>query len=496
MAYNTVRALQAVRHNGVLRIPGQTSGDNAQDFVVDDTTKDRLVALGFVSLVSTGSTAPMVVKPLAALLGKYLDGQLVGLQDGAGNDVVLSDGAGVATVVFEGDSRTANGISATQGYTCYGYSSIFRALSKAKLRTINLGVSGNKAPDMYARLAQVASYSPWAVVRWCGVNDLADGVVGGGVTAANTIIQCSKFDLSTAGAKYSILVLETGFTGWAAAQVAEMLALNKALVAYAATDNRVRIVNAQSTAVDYTAAVQVPVTYLPGAFADGVHPAVAMSFRLGAAVATLIDSLWGAVDSGAVLMPGDSENLLVNPHFGSTQAINTGGFNGAIPASWFAYQTGLATVTASVQANALKPNMREVKFVITTTGTAIVHLWQDPLPGVVAGDNLVAAAEIEVVGTPVNLANAQFSLYSVIGGVTKYANSLFYSAGFDNAAPNSSWPQIPMTLQQPETNAMLIGAGVQTNLRADFTATIQGAGSATILMRLPYAKKVPAGYVR
>lgn len=49
MGYQTVRALVPIRHSGVLRIPGQTSGDNAQDFVAEDSQVARLVALGFVT---------------------------------------------------------------------------------------------------------------------------------------------------------------------------------------------------------------------------------------------------------------------------------------------------------------------------------------------------------------------------------------------------------------------------------------------------------------
>lgn len=49
MGYQTVRALVPIRHSGVLRIPGQTTGDNKQDFVAEDSQVARLVALGFVT---------------------------------------------------------------------------------------------------------------------------------------------------------------------------------------------------------------------------------------------------------------------------------------------------------------------------------------------------------------------------------------------------------------------------------------------------------------
>lgn len=66
MGYQTVRALTPIRHSGVLRIPGQTSGDNAQDFVAEDTQANRLVALGYAT--SLGVAAAPVVPGQAAVV--------------------------------------------------------------------------------------------------------------------------------------------------------------------------------------------------------------------------------------------------------------------------------------------------------------------------------------------------------------------------------------------------------------------------------------------
>lgn len=59
MGYQTVRALTPIRHSGVLRIPGQTTGDNAQDFVAEDTQANRLVALGYATSLGVAA-APLV----------------------------------------------------------------------------------------------------------------------------------------------------------------------------------------------------------------------------------------------------------------------------------------------------------------------------------------------------------------------------------------------------------------------------------------------------
>lgn len=55
MGYQTVRALIPIRHSGVLRIPGQTSGENAQDFVVEDSQATRMVGLGYVAALGVAA---------------------------------------------------------------------------------------------------------------------------------------------------------------------------------------------------------------------------------------------------------------------------------------------------------------------------------------------------------------------------------------------------------------------------------------------------------
>ena len=56
MPYQRVRALVNVKHDGVLRIPGVTSGENAQDFVVSDVGAQRLIALGIVAYIESAPT--------------------------------------------------------------------------------------------------------------------------------------------------------------------------------------------------------------------------------------------------------------------------------------------------------------------------------------------------------------------------------------------------------------------------------------------------------
>lgn len=51
MSFQRVRALVPVRHDNVLRIPGVTTGENAQDFVVRVAQATRMIELGLVSFI-------------------------------------------------------------------------------------------------------------------------------------------------------------------------------------------------------------------------------------------------------------------------------------------------------------------------------------------------------------------------------------------------------------------------------------------------------------
>ncbi len=93
MGYQTVRALVPIRHSGVLRIPGQTSGDNAQDFVAEDSQVARLVALGFVT--SLGAAAAPADPTPGGPAAVSVAVQDEGAQVSAGAAVINFRGAGV-----------------------------------------------------------------------------------------------------------------------------------------------------------------------------------------------------------------------------------------------------------------------------------------------------------------------------------------------------------------------------------------------------------------
>lgn len=123
MGYQNVRALTSVRHNGVLRIPGQTSGDNAQDFVAEDSQVARLVALGVVTALgvaaapadpnqASGSSSASVVVPFAsrALTGADNNATLV---VSSAQTATVGVGLGLSAVHFSNPTTSAVSLTIT-----------------------------------------------------------------------------------------------------------------------------------------------------------------------------------------------------------------------------------------------------------------------------------------------------------------------------------------------------------------------------------------------
>jgi hypothetical protein len=72
MGYQTVRALIPIRHSGVLRVPGVATGDNAQDFIVDDAVATKLIGSGYVTSQGV-SSAPSASVPKAFSVRQAVD---------------------------------------------------------------------------------------------------------------------------------------------------------------------------------------------------------------------------------------------------------------------------------------------------------------------------------------------------------------------------------------------------------------------------------------
>lgn len=118
MGYQTLRALTPIRHSGVLRIPGQTSGDNAQDFVAEDSQAARLVGMGYATSLgvaaapvvpgaTTGAGGPLTARRALARKVRTLSHRRF-WNDQGGYEVMRLSPAYATGQMFQGEARLSS----------------------------------------------------------------------------------------------------------------------------------------------------------------------------------------------------------------------------------------------------------------------------------------------------------------------------------------------------------------------------------------------------
>jgi len=96
MSFQRVRALVPVRHDGVLRIPGVTTGENAQDFVVRVAQAARMIELGLVAFIEAAEPPATGLEQVFVDSGGTLrrpGGGAIGGGGGASANTVTANGA-------------------------------------------------------------------------------------------------------------------------------------------------------------------------------------------------------------------------------------------------------------------------------------------------------------------------------------------------------------------------------------------------------------------
>lgn len=173
MGYQLVRALTPVKHDGVLRVPGQTTGANAQDFVLADASAALLISLAIVSFQAVAAA------PDPAPVAVYAT---------AGNKLVNSAGTyipagGVEAIrprlLADGDSQSKNGDVQAAGYRIFssrGYWVHCLAEIGWPYELVAVpAVPGETMQQVLARFdASVAANRPDEVWLFAGQNNLID----------------------------------------------------------------------------------------------------------------------------------------------------------------------------------------------------------------------------------------------------------------------------------------------------------------------------------
>lgn len=173
MPFQLVRALTPVRHDNVLRVPGQTTGANAQDFIVSDTVAATLIAQGIVSFQSV--SAPPADTSAVAVFA-------------SGSKLTNASGVPIAVAAVEpirprllvdGDSQSKNGEIVAASYRLLGSRGYWlHCLAEIgwPYELVNVAaVPGETMQQVLARFdTSVAAYKPDEIWLLPGQNNLID----------------------------------------------------------------------------------------------------------------------------------------------------------------------------------------------------------------------------------------------------------------------------------------------------------------------------------
>lgn len=252
------------------------------------------------------------------------------------------------TVVYFGDSITANGWTATAtniATLARGYATWAQVLTGHRLKMLaNSGINGNRLPQMYDRLAtDVFAYNPGWVVFLAGTNDIA-------LSPSQSTLQGNYLRVLNAlldrGIKVIICTVPPG-NSITAFQLRLQGTFNHWLKDLARTQPGVYLADLHATLVEPVAGGY---SSSPLLTMDGIHPNTAGAARAGRKVAAVINAVVPPVDvlglgsqnSASAL---EFESLTVNPYCTGTDGSVSSGVTGT-SAHLMQITAGSGTVTA------------------------------------------------------------------------------------------------------------------------------------------------------
>lgn len=445
MGYQTVRALIPVRHNGVLRIPGQTAGDNAQDFVAEDSQVAKLVALGVVSSLGVASAPPVqsgqglsnhlgIFDDIDALSKVYPASSNKGNTAVAGSASVVSNGfAWIPAsalplpdqdipVAYYGDSKTA-----IVSHTTFDLRSTVPAAGSAvsaitnpmtlscyypRARPVaNCGIGGETLVQMLSRemaaasatrknLTDAATCGARVLIFRPGINDVGALSTPTANVATDPLvaaIHANRCELLLRAMQRGFIVLDEGYMGNSKSLAADVLAYRRAAVVY--LDAQAKAFAAQYPGSIYFLSAQAVVGDGNGGiqtqYCDslGLHLNLRGAIALGKAEAAFLTSIFGPVPNSYNVYRGP--NLITWSDMGTdSQVASAGGFKGSTAIG--ALFSNASVVTATMLQYQGK---RYSTFTFTTTasgGAGGMQVDARPFIGSTAGTAVAANTPVGV----------------------------------------------------------------------------------------------------
>ncbi|HWA17682.1 MAG TPA: SGNH/GDSL hydrolase family protein [Devosia sp.] len=386
-------------------------------------------------------------------------------------------------IVFDGDSIVAHGhatVDAYAGNGSWGFSTWALALSEGRLfQPIggNLGVSGDTVADMYARRAATVARLPKVVCGMCGTNDVGAGTAAATITAG---LRAYWNYMLASGARYVVwCTILPRFAPNSLSGGSETIrqAVNAWMLAQAS--RRIKIVDCE--ALDLSS----------DDFGDGLHPNTGGAFKIGQAVAAVLDAITTAAD----VIAGWTNAYSVNPTMTGTGGSLNGGATGVVADGFGldATQAGGANVVGSkgVLADGSPAQIITISGSYSGSGRYI-NFASFSASTLEAGDELEYVAEIEVEGLSAEIVRVT-PIAAVYDGsfATLFQSEGVYagdSAGHPDAVERQVIRTPPWTIQAGAPAWELFGLAIGFKDAAGPTAV-----AGTIRIGENKARKVPPG---
>lgn len=393
-------------------------------------------------------------------------------------------------VAVLGDSRTAQTINtnyATFAETgtyinqqSYSFMLYGDALSKKKVEwsRYNFGVSGERTDQVLARISALDAYQFRAVVVWCGVNDISQGVTGA-VTFSNIY---KIYERLSAKGIIVIAVLDNFATNWVSSQYAEHKILNTLIRNYVTGRKGFYLIDANDVVTSYTSESPVIKT---GIFYDNiVHIGTRGAYYLGQQLAVVYDEIMPQIKTKS-FGANESYNATTNPNqlisnlaFSGTGGTSSGSWTGTVPMSWRISSSSTST-TGTISTGTSAKGYPEVTLVVTSNAAENKFAFSQDIPVGLLQYNTKyrLEAEVEIVN-PINL-RAVSPWFETNIGSTSYTRSSGGDAGVTTAGSfNQS-----CTFFYSTPALITPSSGTVNWLLTGVRGIFDGAGSCTLKIR-------------
>ena len=447
----------------------------------------------------------------AAGIATYTTDPLTGVSGLATPSGVINPFIGIKrTVALFGDSITRNNhwdgaAFQTKQNSQLGYWTFASQILGKRFyydSTYNFGVFGDTTTQMLARIGTVTAKGPTLCVVLAGINDIIGGASAATVQS-NLLSIWSQ--LNNAGiAVIAGCVFPSSYGSFTATMAKTLMQVNQWMRKTVPTLPNVHLWDSFFSLADLTSAVAGCDT---NCFADALHPNRRGAFIAGVDLAAVINAVYPDIansqqgaqfGSSGLSDVYDATNnplgsLVANASLAGTGGVNSGtGMTGSVATGWTVYRAAGTTILCASTKNTITlangQTYSEQQLVVSTPGggaAAEEVSFQQALTTVV-GDNIVAGAYVDVSAISGRLNYIEMRVQAQYGAYLFLGQDGVYSGGGAQSLPSS----FSGNLQTPAVGALACpSGGTSTNASVVIGLDCTVAGSVTVKIRLPYARK-------